>query len=130
LLLLAKLTLCVAVNSFSFICSVEHTALISGNHILDVDERVLAAVLLKHLESSLDEVTEVHLFPLTVDNRVADVLVALLEQVEDGQDLAVIGDQSLTNGLGAEDERLKDLKSDDDNLRVACVQGSYTKQLL
>ena len=124
MLLHAKLTLCFAVNS------VEHTALIRGHHILYVDERVLTAVLLEHLEGGLDEVAKVHLLPLAVHNGVADVLVALLEQVEDGQDLAVVGNQRLTNGLGAEDERLEDLEGDHDDLRVAGVQSGYTSKLL
>ena len=110
--------------------SIEHTALISRHHILYVDECVLTAVLLEHLEGGLDEVAKVHLLPLAVHNGVADVLVALLEQVEDGQDLAVVRNQRLTNGLGAEDERLEDLEGDHDDLRVAGVQSGYTSKLL
>ena len=87
-------------------------------------------MLLEHLEGGLDEVAKVHLLPLTVDNRVSNVLVALLEQVEDGQDLAVIGHQSLTDGLRAEHERLEDLQGDHDDLRVAGVQSGYTSKLL
>jgi len=123
-LLLAKLTLSLALCGLS----VEHAALISRHHILDVDEGVFATVLLKHFESSLDQVTKVHLLPLTVHDGVSDVLVVLLEQVEDGEDLTVVGDECLTDGLRAQDERLEDLEGDHDNLGVAGVESSYEKR--
>ena len=107
--------------------SVEHAALISRHHILNVDEGVFATMLLEHFEGSLDQVTKVHLLPLAVHDAVSDVLVALLEQVEDGKDLTVVGDECLTDGLGAEDESLEDLEGDNDNLSVASVQGGYEK---
>ena len=39
--------------------SVEHAALVSRNHILDVDERVFSAVGLEHFKCLLNQVTEV-----------------------------------------------------------------------
>ena len=78
-------------------------------------------MLLEHFEGSLDQVTKVHLLPLAVHDGVADVLVVLFEQVEDGQDLTVVGHECLTDGLGAEDERLEDLEGDHDNLGVTGV---------
>jgi len=42
--------------------SVEHARLVCGDHVLDVDEGVVAAVALEHLERLLDEVA--HVFPL------------------------------------------------------------------
>ena len=119
--MLAKLTLCGGL-------SVEHTALISRHHVLDVDEGVFAAVLLKHFEGCLDQISEVHLLALGVYDGVADVLVVLLEQVEDGKDLTVVGHECLTDGLRAEDESLEDLERDHDNLRVASVQRGYGKE--
>jgi len=66
---------------------------------------------------------------LGVLNLVAEVAVALLEEVHHGQDLTVVGDESLADGVGAGHERLEDLQSDGDDLRVASVQGSYTNNL-
>jgi hypothetical protein len=43
--------------------------------------------------------------------------------------LTVVGDESLADGVGAGHERLEDLQSDGDDLRVASVQGSYTNNL-
>jgi hypothetical protein len=43
--------------------------------------------------------------------------------------LTVVGDESLADGVRAGHERLEDLQSDGDDLRVASVQGSYTNNL-
>ena len=86
--------------------SVEYTALIGGDHVLDVDEGVLTAVNLEHLQSGLDEIAQVLSLPLAVVDLVAEVVVADLEQVQHGQDLSVVGDEGLTNGVRAADERL------------------------
>lgn len=104
-------------------CSVENAGLISGNHVLDVDEGILTAVHLEELESILDEITKVGTLALAVVNLVAEVLVAGLEQVHDGQDLSVVGHKSLTNGIGAGDESLQDLQGDGNNFVVTSVQS-------
>jgi hypothetical protein len=57
-------------------------------------------------------------------NLVSEVAVVLLEEVHHGQDLTVVGHESLADGVGAGDERLEDLKCDGDDLGVAGVQGS------
>ena len=107
--------------------SVEHAALVGGDHVLDVDESVVATVHLEHFECLLDEVTEVLLLALRVVDVVAHVQVLGLEQVHDGQDLAVVGHESLANGVTAGDEGLQDVEGRGDDLRVARVQGSCTK---
>lgn len=106
-------------------CSVKDAALIGRDHILDVDESVLTTVDLKHLQGLLDQVTKVGCLSLRVVNLVADVSVADLEQVEDGEDLAVVGHEGLTDGVRAGHEGLQDLQGDRDDLNVTGVQGDY-----
>ena len=105
--------------------SVEDARLVGRDHVLDVDEGVLAAVGLEHLEGLLDEIAQNEALALRVLDLVADVGVRLLEQVHHGQDLAVVGHESLADSVGARHERLQDLQGDSDDLRVAGVKGSY-----
>ena len=49
------------------------------------------------------------------------------EEVEDGQDLAVVGHQGLTDGIGASDEGLQDLESDSNDFSITGVEGSYNE---
>jgi hypothetical protein len=79
--------------------SVKDAALVGRNHILDVDEGILTAVHFEHLKSLLNKVTQVGCLSLRVVNLVTDVSVADLEQVEDGEDLAIVGYEGLTNGV-------------------------------
>lgn len=55
--------------------SVENAALISGHHVLDVDECVLAAVDFEQFQGLLNEVSEVLGLALAVVNFVSQVLV-------------------------------------------------------
>ena len=55
----------------TLLCSVQHAALISRDHILDIDECILSTVLLEHFEGLLDQVTKVATFSLTVINLVS-----------------------------------------------------------
>ena len=87
-------------------CSVEHAALVGGDHVLNVNERIVAAVLLEKLKRCLDKVTEVGGLALRVVDLVSKVLVAHLEEVEDGEDLTVVGHESLTNGVTASHQLL------------------------
>ena len=80
---------------------------------------------LKHLQCLLDQVAEDKRLSLRVLNSVSNVTVVLLEQVHHGQDLAVVGHESLADSVGARHERLQDLQGDSDDLRVAGVKGSY-----
>ncbi len=61
---------------------------------------------LEHFEGLLDEVTQVGSLALAVVDLITNVLVADLEQVQDGEDLSVVGDEGLTNGVRAADEGL------------------------
>ena len=81
--------------------SVEHAALVGGDHILDVNESVVTTVHLEHFESLLDEVTEVLLLALRVVDVVAHVQVLSLEEVHDGQNLTVVGHEGLANSVTA-----------------------------
>ena len=107
--------------------SVEHAALIGGHHIFDVDESIFSAVLLEQFESVLDEVSENEGLALAVLDLVAQVHVAVFEQVEDRQDLSIVGHEGLTDGVGAEHQLLQDLQSNGDDLLVAGVQSGYIK---
>ena len=64
---------------------------------------------------------------LAVVDLVAQVLVLDFEEVEDGEDLSVVGHEGLANGVRAGDEGLQDLQGDGDDLWVSGVQGSYTR---
>jgi len=88
-------------NSHSYTLSVEDAGLVRGDHVLDVDEGILAAVGLEKLKCLLDQVTNVEPLTLRVVNLVAQVVVDLLEHVHHGQDLAVVGHKGLANGVGA-----------------------------
>ena len=103
--------------------SVEHAALVGGDHVLDVDESVVATVLLEKLECLLDKVAEVLLLALGVVDSVALVEVLLLEEVHDGQNLAVVGHEGLADGVAAEDEGLEHVKGGGDNVRITGVEG-------
>ena len=84
------------------VSSVEHTALIDGHHILDVDEGVFAPVCLKQFEGLLDQVAEVKGLPLCIINLVSKVLVLRFVQVEYWEDLPVVGYEGLTDSVRAE----------------------------
>lgn len=103
--------------------SVEDATFIGGHHVLNVDEGVFATVLLKEFESSLDEVTQVLGFALGVVDLVSEVHVLGLEEVEDGEDLSVVGHERFSNGVGAEDELLEDLESNLDDFKIARVKS-------
>lgn len=78
---------------------------------------------LEHFEGLLDEISEVGGLALAVVDLVSKVLVADLEQVEHGEDLTVIRDESLADRVTARYERLQDLQGDRDDLNVTCIQG-------
>ena len=71
--------------------SVENAAFVSGHHILDVDKCVLTSVLFEKFEGRLNVVTDVQGFALAVFNLVTQVVVLSLQEVENGQDLTVVG---------------------------------------
>jgi hypothetical protein len=83
----------------SFFLSVEHAAFVSGDHVLDVDERIFSSMDLKHLKCLLDQVAQVHSFPLAVVYLVPQVLVLDFEEVQHRQDLSVVRHQCFSNGV-------------------------------
>lgn len=107
--------------------SVEHAALVRGDHVLNVNEGVVATVLLEQLQRRLDQVAQVLLLALRVVDAVADVRVVVLEQVHDRQDLAVVGHQCLANGVTAQNQGLEDVQSRGDDVNVTGVQRRYTE---
>ena len=106
----------------SSVRSVEHTALIGGDHILNIYECILTAVDFKHFKGRLDQVSQVLALSLAVVDLVSKVDVLDLHQVKNGKDLAVVGDQGLADSIGASDESLENLQCDRNDLWIARVQ--------
>ena len=108
----------------SSVRSVEHAALIGGDHILNIYECILTAVDFKHFKGRLDQVSQVLALSLAVVDLVSKVDVLDLHQVKNGKDLAVVGDQGLADSIGASDESLENLQCDRNDLWIARVQCS------
>lgn len=104
--------------------SVKHTALVGGDHILNVDECIFSAVLLKEFQSLLDEVAQVLSLALGVVDLVANIVVGLLEEVHHREDLPVVGHKSLTDSVRALNKCLQDLEGDGNDFGIAGVQSS------
>lgn len=83
--------------------SVEHAALVDGHHILDVNERIFAPVRLEKLEGLLDQVAQVERLPLRIIYLISQVLVLRFVEVKHGEDLPVVGHESLTDSVRAQD---------------------------
>lgn len=81
---------------------------------------------LEHFEGLLDEVSKHESLTLGVLNLVAQVAVALLEEIHNGEDLTVVGDEGFADSVTAGHEGLQDLKGNSNNLGVAGVESSYT----
>ena len=109
-------------------CSVEHAALVRGNHVLDVNEGVIATVHLEHFERLLNQIAEVLLLALRVVDAVTNVQVLLLEEVHDRQDLTVVRHKSLTDGITAGDKGLEDVQGSGDDVGITGVQGRFTNE--
>ena len=54
----------------------------------------------------MDEVSQVGSLALAVVDLITNVLVADFEKVQNGQDLSVVGNECLSNGVGAANESL------------------------
>jgi len=105
--------------------SVEHAALVGGDHVLNVNECIISSVQLEHFESRDNEVTEVLSLALTVVNLVSLVKVLSLEEVHDGEDLTVVGHKGFSDSVTAHDELLQDLEGSGDHIMVARVKRGY-----
>jgi len=78
-------------------------------------------MLLEKFESLLDQISQDKGFTLSILDFVAEVDVAVLEQVEDRENLSVVRHKSLTNSVGAKDQLLEDLKCNGNDLLVSGV---------
>ena len=118
---------CQSISTSKFILSshssVKYAALVGWDHILNVDKGIFPTVGLEHLEGLLDQVAQVQTLPLAVVDLVTDVGVALLEKVHHGQNLSVVGNQGLSDGVGASHECLQDFEGDGDDFTVTSVQS-------
>mmetsp|Transcript_85931 Transcript_85931/g.192114 ORF Transcript_85931/g.192114 Transcript_85931/m.192114 type:complete len:262 (-) Transcript_85931:297-1082(-) len=103
--------------------SCQYHALVNGDHVLDVDEGVLAPVHLEKLEGLVDEVPDVYSFALRVVDLIANIGTIVLVNVEDWQDLPVVRDKGLADHIPAEHQGLQDLENRGHDLRVPSVQG-------
>jgi len=101
--------------------SVKYAALVGRDHILNVDEGIFSTMGLEHLKGLLDQIAQVQTLPLAVVDLIADVGVALLEKVHHGQNLSVVGNQGLSDSVGAGHECLQDFEGDGDDFTVTGV---------
>lgn len=109
--------------------SVENATFIGWDHVFNVNESIFTAVDFKHLKGGLDQVSKVLSLPLAVVDLVSEVLVLDSEEVEDREDLSVVGHEGLADGVRAGHEGLQDLQSDGDDFWVSGVQGGYKEEL-
>ena len=107
--------------------SIKNAAFIGRTHILDVDESILASMHFKQLQRLLNQVAENHTFALIVDNGVAHIHVLVLENVEHGQNLTVVGHERLTYHLPRHDQLLQHLQHDHNHGVLASVEGSFDR---
>jgi len=103
--------------------SVEYTTLIGRDHIFNVNESIFSSMDFEHFKSLLDQISQVLPLSLAVVDLVSEVLIFNFEEVEHRQDLSVVGNEGLANGVRAGDEGLQDFQSDGDDFWVSGVQG-------
>ena len=72
----------------------EHARLVSGNHVLNVDVRVFAPMLLKLLQSLLNQVANVVVLFLVVVYFVSNIQVSVPEKIKDWENLSVVRHQT------------------------------------
>ena len=82
----------------------QHATLVGGDHVLDVDEGVLAAVNLEHLQHRVNQIPQAVVLALAVVHGVTQVVVLRFEDVEDGQDLSVVRHQRFANHVSGQDQ--------------------------
>ena len=86
--------------------SVEYATFICWDHVFNVNECIFSSMNFKHFKSRLNQVSKILSFSLAVVDLVSEVLVLNFEEVEDREDLSVVGHESLANGVRAGDECL------------------------
>jgi hypothetical protein len=102
---------------------VRHAALVRGDHVLDVYEGVLPPLLLEELEGPHDALAHALLLLLRVVDAVPQVFGVVLEQVQHGQDLAVVRHQRLAHHLLALHQFTQQLQGRRAGVRRFCDLG-------
>ncbi len=82
---------------------------------------------LEELQSLLDEVADIHSLALAVRNRIANVHVLALENIEDGQNLAVVRYQRLTDELAGDYKLLQHFECDGDYGWIPRVERGFER---
>ena len=103
--------------------SVEHAALVGGDHVLNVNECIISAMRLEEFESLDNQVAKVLTLALAVVYRITLVQVLGLEKVHDGENLTVVGHEGLADSVAAEDKVLQDVEGRGDDGGVTGVQS-------
>jgi len=75
----------------------------------------------------LYQVSQVELLSLIVVNLVTYILVAVLVDVEDWEELSIVGDQGLSDHLSTDNKLLDDLQSDLDDIGVSGIKSGLKR---
>ena len=90
--------------------------------------RYLSAGLLEQFQGLYNEVAQVAALALVVLDFVADVGIAVSEDVEDGQNLAVVGYQGFTDHVPAQHQLLDHLQHGSHDVGVPGIQCGCVRQ--
>ena len=93
-------------NNGNILGSVQHTTLIGGDHVFDVNESIFSSSLFQQLQSLHDKVSQVESLALVVFDLVPCVFIAVPKDIEDGQNLSIIGHQCFPNHISTEHQFL------------------------
>lgn len=99
---------------FLLAISIVDTALISWNHMFDVDVSILAAESFEHVEGLVDVVTQAT--NAAVDDVVQLVNVLVAEDVQDWKDLTKVRDKSFPNARSCKEK--KNIRMDSPNAEL------------
>mmetsp|Transcript_30680 Transcript_30680/g.102074 ORF Transcript_30680/g.102074 Transcript_30680/m.102074 type:complete len:300 (-) Transcript_30680:191-1090(-) len=103
--------------------SPDNRALVCGDHVLDVDERIFTTMNLQHLKGLCDNAAKIHVLALVVIDLVTNVEIVVNEDVEHRQELPEVGHQSFADHVTGHHQGLEDLQHGANNDRVPGVQG-------
>lgn len=73
----------------------------------------------------MDEVSENDLLSLRVVDVVTQVSIIIFEDVENWENLSVVGDQGFTNHISTQDKSLESFEHNSDNIWLSGVQSSF-----